>query len=85
MSNMYQNPIIIPGTTMAEEEMKKHFEDFYQDMFIELSLKYGELEEMHICDNLGDHLIGNMYAKFKFEEDAEKAVESLNNRFYNGE
>ena len=37
-----------------------------------------------MCDNLGDHLVGNVYIKFRFEEDAEKAVTDLNNRWYNG-
>ena len=27
---------------------------------------------MNVCDNLGDHLVGNVYVKFKREEDAEK-------------
>ena len=25
--------------------------------------QYGEIEEMNICDNLGDHLVGNVYVK----------------------
>ena len=24
---------------------------------------YGPIEEMNICDNLGDHLVGNVYIK----------------------
>ena len=39
---------------------------------------------MNVCDNLGDHLVGNVYVKFRFEEDAEKAVNHVNNRWYNG-
>ena len=39
---------------------------------------------MNVCDNLGDHLVGNVYIKFRFEEDAEKAVTDLNNRWYKG-
>ena len=39
---------------------------------------------MNVCDNLGDHLVGNVYVKFRFEEDAEKAVNDVNNRWYNG-
>lgn len=27
--------------------------------------KYGEVEEMNVCDNLGDHLVGNVYVKVK--------------------
>lgn len=82
--------------------------------------KYGEVEEMNVCDNLGDHLVGNVYVKvgvvskssvqrshycypvavagsrsgdfclddpsqFRTEEDAEKAVIDLNNRWFNGQ
>ena len=25
--------------------------------------QYGEIEEMNVCDNLGDHLVGNVYVK----------------------
>ena len=94
--------------------------------------QYGPIEEMNVCDNLGDHLVGNVYIKvpqdapknspymaiictlcghvipcacyylslvciiiyappfsarvpqFKDEESSEKAVISLNNRWYNG-
>lgn len=28
--------------------------------------KYGEVEEMNVCDNLGDHLVGNVYVKVCF-------------------
>ena len=31
--------------------------------FIEMEDKYGEIEEMNVCDNLGDHLVGNVYVK----------------------
>lgn len=39
---------------------------------------------MNVCDNLGDHLVGNVYIKFRREEDAEKAVKELNNRWFGG-
>lgn len=29
-------------------------------------LQYGEIEEMNVCDNLGDHLVGNVYIKVIF-------------------
>lgn len=35
----------------------------YQEVFSEMEEKYGEVEEMNICDNLGDHLVGNVYVK----------------------
>ena len=46
--------------------------------------RYGEIEEMNVCDNLGDHLVGNVYIKFRTEEDAAKAVADLNNRWFGG-
>lgn len=27
--------------------------------------KYGEIEHLNICDNLADHMVGNVYIKFK--------------------
>uniref|UniRef100_A0A8C4PXV6 U2 small nuclear RNA auxiliary factor 1 n=1 Tax=Eptatretus burgeri TaxID=7764 RepID=A0A8C4PXV6_EPTBU len=58
---------------------------FSQEVFTELNEKYGEIEEMNVCDNLGDHLVGNVYVKFHSEEVAEKAVNDLNNRWFNGQ
>uniref|UniRef100_A0A2R9CI19 C3H1-type domain-containing protein n=1 Tax=Pan paniscus TaxID=9597 RepID=A0A2R9CI19_PANPA len=45
--------------------------------FTEMEEKYGEVEEMNVCDNQGDHLVGN--------EDVEKAVIDLYNRWFNGQ
>jgi splicing factor U2AF subunit len=39
---------------------------------------------MNVCDNVGDHLVGNVYARYRYEEDAGKAVDNLNTRFYAG-
>jgi splicing factor U2AF subunit len=72
-------------------------------MFIELA-KYGEVEDLNICDNVGEHLAGSkngfealvltvvnpagmcldVYVRYKYEEDAGKATESVNERFYDG-
>lgn len=41
------------------------FEDFFEEVYQELS-KFGEISEMNVCDNLGDHLIGNVYVKVSF-------------------
>ena len=27
--------------------------------------QYGEIEEMNVCDNMGDHLVGNVYVKVR--------------------
>jgi splicing factor U2AF subunit len=44
--------------------------------------QYGHLTEMHVCDNVGDHLMGNVYARFEYEAEAAKAVDGLNDRWY---
>jgi len=40
---------------------------------------------MHVCDNLGEHMIGNVYAKFADEEEADEARQGLNGRYYAGQ
>ena len=54
-----------------------------EDVYCEL-VKFGNLLEMHVCDNVGDHLIGNVYARYEFEDDTMEAVTALNSRWYAG-
>ena len=88
--HLYQNPpaalAFASGQKISEEDLKeslKHFEKFYEEIFVELS-SFGELKELEVVDNLGDHLIGNVYAKFSTEEDAAKAYKGLLGQQYNG-
>ncbi|SBS83551.1 splicing factor U2AF small subunit, putative [Plasmodium ovale] len=88
--HMYDNPpmavAIAEGQMVDDEVLDKaadHFEDFYEEVFEEL-MKYGEIEDMVVCDNIGDHIIGNVYIKYTHEDYAEKAVKELNGRFYAG-
>lgn len=69
---------------VSDEEMQEHYDNFFEDVFVECEDKYGEIEEMNVCDNLGDHLVGNVYIKFRHEEDAERAAKDLNNRWFGG-
>uniref|UniRef100_A0A2C9JEL3 Splicing factor U2af 38 kDa subunit n=1 Tax=Biomphalaria glabrata TaxID=6526 RepID=A0A2C9JEL3_BIOGL len=71
---------VMVDDVMAQQE----YDAFFEEVFSELEDKYGEIEEMNVCDNLGDHLVGNVYVKFRREEDAERAVAELNNRWFNG-
>ncbi|KAL8102726.1 hypothetical protein AgCh_027307 [Apium graveolens] len=57
--------------------------DFYEDLFEELS-KYSEFESLNICDNLVDHMVGNVYDQFREEEYGAAAVQGLTGRFYAG-
>ena len=70
----------------SKMDKMKAFEDFlcfYEEMFLELS-KFGRIDELHVCDNLGDHMIGHVYCKFFNEEDASDAMQVMNGRFYEG-
>jgi hypothetical protein len=46
--------------------------------------KYGEIEMLSVCDNLADHLVGNVYVKFREEEDAARALAALQVRCSGG-
>jgi splicing factor U2AF subunit len=37
-----------------------------------------------ICDNLGDHIVGNVYVKFTKEEYTGNALKALHGRYYAG-
>ncbi|WVY92568.1 hypothetical protein V8G54_031656 [Vigna mungo] len=57
------------GNPLDHRQIQDDFEEFYEDIFEELS-KYGEIESLKVCDNLADHMAGNVYVKFKEEEHA---------------
>jgi hypothetical protein len=46
--------------------------------------KYGEVENLNVCDNTSDHMVGNVYVKFREEEEAVAAMTGLAGRFYGG-
>ena len=85
---MYQNPesaiAFADGRKVQDAKLAEaieHFEAFYEEVFMELA-KYGEIEEMVVADNIGDHMIGNVYVKFQDEDQAQKAMTALNGRYY---
>lgn len=88
LQNLYLNPqnagVDKSLMIITDEQVQEHYDEFFEEIFVELEDKYGKIEEMNVCDNLGDHLVGNVYIKFDREEDAEKAVGELNNRWFNG-
>ncbi|RKP12803.1 putative splicing factor U2AF 23 kDa subunit, partial [Piptocephalis cylindrospora] len=83
MPNLFLDPDTVPTLQVGKDQLQEHFELFYEDIYIELC-KYGELEEMIVCENVGDHLVGNVYARYAFEEEAGNACEAINQRFYAG-
>jgi splicing factor U2AF subunit len=50
---------------------------------MELS-KFGRIDSLNICDNLGDHMVGHVYCKFFDEEEAADALQIMNGRYYDG-
>jgi len=70
----------------VEVDKEKAMEDFlvfFENMYEELG-KFGRIEALHVCDNLGDHMIGHVYAKFSDEEEASDALNVMNGRYYDG-
>lgn len=90
LPHLYENPpaavAFSDGLQVPEPlliEALNHFEDFYEEVHQEFA-RYGEVKELHVCDNIGEHLIGNVYLKYHREEDAERAFKGLSGRYYAG-
>jgi len=67
----------------SEEEIKDHFEKFWYDIVPEFR-RYGKIEQMRVCRNHSHHLRGNVYVMYKREEDAVRAFQAFQGRFYAG-
>jgi splicing factor U2AF subunit len=88
--HLYDNPpaaiAFADGLNVPQEslvEAVNHFEDFYEEVFSELA-KFGELEEVVVADNIGEHMIGNIYVKYQGEDQAMAAMQGLLGRYYAG-
>lgn len=90
LHNFYMNPVL--NTPLGPDglpipvdpsKVQEFFEDFYEDLFLELD-KFGEIEHLCVCDNLADHMVGNVCVKFRDEEAAARALTGLQGRFYAG-
>jgi splicing factor U2AF 35 kDa subunit len=87
---MYMNPVLnaplgpdgLP-VPVDPSKVQDFFEDFYEDIFLELD-KFGEVEHLCVCDNLADHMVGNVYIKFRDEEGAARALQGFQGRYYAG-
>jgi splicing factor U2AF subunit len=91
IKHLYRHPVRMAELKQAAGadvvfNKEKAFEDFlsfYEDMFSELA-KFGPIDSLHVCDNLGDHMIGHVYCKFREEEYASDALQVMNGRYYDG-
>uniref|UniRef100_A0A4W5RE17 U2 small nuclear RNA auxiliary factor 1 n=1 Tax=Hucho hucho TaxID=62062 RepID=A0A4W5RE17_9TELE len=71
--NIYRNPQNTAQSAdgiraVSDVEMQEHYDEFFEEVFTEMEEKYGEVEEMNVCDNLGDHLVGNVYVKVRVRD-----------------
>lgn len=58
------------GLQVPEEQLLEaaaHFEDFFDEIFWEFC-NFGEILNMVVADNIGEHMMGNVYIKFASEE-----------------
>ena len=51
---------------MTDADEQAHFDGFFEEIFTEIEDRYGEIEEMNVCDNIGEHMIGNVYIKVNY-------------------
>jgi splicing factor U2AF subunit len=72
-----------PGPNGKPNFQSEDFEGFVEDIFDEFR-KFGNVENLAICENLSDHMIGNVYIRYTQYEEAEAALKGLQGRFYNG-
>jgi splicing factor U2AF subunit len=87
--HMYNSPyaaMVLSGGDLGRIDMdalQAEFDDFYAEVFEECS-KFGEIEEMQVAENLGEHLLGNVYVRYEDEEEAEKCLTELYGRNFAG-
>ncbi len=77
---------IVEGQKVSEEALKqdtRDFEDFYEKIFLEF-MNYGRIEEINVLENLGEHMLGNVYIKFSNEKEAEAALNEISKKYIGG-
>ncbi|KAJ3432835.1 u2 small nuclear RNA auxiliary factor [Anaeramoeba flamelloides] len=82
---MYQNPKLKLKERISytiEKELQNRLDTFYKDIFYEL-MKYGEIEELMVSDNLTPHLLGHVYVKYVSDLGANRAFKALENKLFN--
>jgi splicing factor U2AF subunit len=89
VKHMWNNPMCAVASAggninlIDRGKFNDSLDDFYEEIFEEFR-NYGKLEDIQVCENLGDHMVGNVYMKFYDEEDAQMALLGLNGRYYAG-
>jgi splicing factor U2AF subunit len=85
--HMWTNPLCVLKAAghdiknVDHKQLQLEFDDFYCEIFEEFS-KFGKIEDIQVCENFGEHMVGNVYVKYEDEEDAEAAKNATNGRYY---
>ncbi|CAF1049930.1 unnamed protein product [Brachionus calyciflorus] len=66
-----------------ESDIIEHYKLFYSDVLTKFKF-YGKVIQFLVCSNYQVHLRGNVYVQFENENQARKAYEELNGRYYAG-
>ncbi|KAJ6717096.1 U2 SNRNP AUXILIARY FACTOR SMALL SUBUNIT [Salix koriyanagi] len=74
-SDMITSGVDAQGNPIYPRKIQQHFE--------ELS-KYGEIESLNVCDNLADHMFGDVNVQFREQERASNALQNLTGRASQG-
>ena len=80
IKHLYPNP---KQTMVSDAQALEDYVTFYEDVYLEFS-KVGRVLELHVVDNVCDHMIGHVYIKMEDEEIAAEALQLMNGRYYDG-
>jgi splicing factor U2AF 35 kDa subunit len=89
IKHMWNNPLCSIASSGGDlksvdrSQLQNNLDEFYDEIFEEL-MKFGKVDDVQVCENLGDHMVGNVYVKFGDEEEAEAAKQALHGRYYAG-
>ncbi len=62
LTNLYPVHRLDQAST-SPQLAQAQFDDFFKEVFEEFEDCYGPVEELNVCDNIGEHMIGNVYVK----------------------
>ncbi|KAF9762498.1 Splicing factor U2af small subunit A [Nosema granulosis] len=82
LKSLYLFPDVDLKSTLDNFEKILHTEIFFEDIFTEISLGYGQISQLFIAANSCRHIAGNVYIQFKDVECANNAIAGLSKRTY---
>ena len=53
-------------SNIDDQKFQEDFDEFYDEIFQEFQ-NFGKVDDVQVCENLGEHMVGNVYVKFEDE------------------